>query len=202
MQFSDFNVSLISSGYEIPLLGFGVAFGFGKREDTAAITKPSLLEALIVGYRCVTYRDSVDQTYMTRNGLGMLIRLRCTTMRRRRATLFAKVAFLEMNCSLVSIRTGLERDYTDLFLASKVPDYEGTYEKASACLDRSLKDLGVGTFEYYPIVSSITLRLFTGYLDMYLIHKAPQGTEARIQTWKALIDAKEAGKVRTIGVSN
>lgn len=37
--------------YDLPLLGFGVVFGFGKEEDVAAITKPSLIEALRVGYR-------------------------------------------------------------------------------------------------------------------------------------------------------
>ena len=40
------------AGNKIPQLGFGVAYGFGKVEDPAQLTKPSLTEALKVGYRC------------------------------------------------------------------------------------------------------------------------------------------------------
>lgn len=40
------------------------------------------------------------------------------------------------------------------------------------------------------------------YLDLYLIHSPPRGTKLRIDTWRALVDAKKAGKVRDIGVSN
>jgi diketogulonate reductase-like aldo/keto reductase len=40
------------------------------------------------------------------------------------------------------------------------------------------------------------------YLDLYLIHSPPSGTDLRIETYKALVDAKKAGKLRDIGVSN
>lgn len=35
----------------MPVLGFGVAYGFDKPMDTHAVTRPSVLEALKVGYR-------------------------------------------------------------------------------------------------------------------------------------------------------
>ena len=42
----------------------------------------------------------------------------------------------------------------------------------------------------------------TDYLDLYLIHSAPSGTEGRLDTWRGLLEAKKAGMVRSVGVSN
>lgn len=39
------------------------------------------------------------------------------------------------------------------------------------------------------------------YVDLYLIH-SPHGGAERLAQWRALVDLKEAGKVRSIGVSN
>jgi len=40
-------------------------------------------------------------------------------------------------------------------------------------------------------------------LDLYLLHHPGNaGTEARLQTWKALVEAVEAGQIKSIGVSN
>lgn len=44
-------------------------------------------------------------------------------------------------------------------------------------------------------------RLGLDYIDLYLIH-APFGGPRRIDQWRALLDLKQAGKVRSIGVSN
>ena len=46
------------------------------------------------------------------------------------------------------------------------------------------------------------IRVVPDYFDLYLIHSPLPGKEKRLQTWRALIDAKKAGKVKTIGVSN
>lgn len=40
------------------------------------------------------------------------------------------------------------------------------------------------------------------YIDLMLIHAPYGGTHGRNAAWKALVDAQEAGKVRSIGVSN
>ena len=40
------------------------------------------------------------------------------------------------------------------------------------------------------------------YFDLYLIHSPLPGKERRLETWRALIEAKKTGKVKTIGVSN
>ena len=59
-----------------------------------------------------------------------------------------------------------------------------SYESASAQIDASLKLTGLG------------------YIDLMLLHAPYGGREARKGAWKALVEAKEAGKVRSIGVSN
>jgi len=45
------------------------------------------------------------------------------------------------------------------------------------------------------------LKLKIKYIDLYLIH-APFAKELRLEQWKALIQLKEKGKVKEIGVSN
>ncbi len=40
------------------------------------------------------------------------------------------------------------------------------------------------------------------YFDLYLIHSPLSGKEVRLETWRALVDAKKAGKIKSIGVSN
>lgn len=84
---------------------------------------------------------------------------------------------------------GLERE--KLFVTTKLPADIKTYNGAREYCEKSLKALG------------------TEYLDLYLIH-APwpwsavgtDCTEGNIEAWKALIDMKKEGKLRSIGVSN
>ena len=40
------------------------------------------------------------------------------------------------------------------------------------------------------------------YIDLFLIHDPLSGQEKRIETWKALIKARDDGKLKSIGVSN
>ncbi|EKM50202.1 uncharacterized protein PHACADRAFT_188525 [Phanerochaete carnosa HHB-10118-sp] len=123
--------------------------GFGRTEDLAGLTKPSLAEALKVGYRHV----DTAQMYKNERIVGECIR-----------------------------ESGIPRE--EIFLTSKVPNWDAGYDKASQAVDLSLNTLGFD------------------YLDLYLIHSPPNGTQLRVDTYKALINAKKAGKVRDIGVSN
>lgn len=84
---------------------------------------------------------------------------------------------------------GIPRE--QLFITTKLPSDIKTYDGAKEYCKRSLKALGLD------------------YLDLYLIH-APwpwanvgsDCTEGNIDAWKAMIDLKKEGKLRSIGVSN
>lgn len=58
------------------------------------------------------------------------------------------------------------------------------YEKSRASIQETLKVTGLD------------------YLDLMLIHAPYGGTEARNGTWRALVEAQQAGQIRSIGVSN
>ncbi|KAI0666602.1 Aldo/keto reductase [Trametes maxima] len=78
--------------------------------------------------------------------------------------------------------SGVPRE--QVFVTSKVNNPEHGYEPALAAIDDSLKKFGFD------------------YIDLILIHSPLSDKERRLQTWRALIEAKKQGKVRTIGVSN
>lgn len=79
----------------------------------------------------------------------------------------------------------------EIFLATKLRAEVKGYEETKEAFNKSLKELGMD------------------YVDLYLIH-APwpwsavgsDCTEGNIQSWKAMIDLYNEGKVRAIGVSN
>ncbi|BDR55494.1 aldo/keto reductase [Xylocopilactobacillus apis] len=70
---------------------------------------------------------------------------------------------------------------SDLWITSKLWLQDYDYEDAKKSIDKSLTKLGLD------------------YLDLYLIHQ-PYGDVP--SAWRALEDAKKAGKIRSIGVSN
>lgn len=72
----------------------------------------------------------------------------------------------------------------DIFLTTKLWNSDQGYEKAIAALDSSLERLG------------------TDYVDLYLIHWAKPQQGTYLESWRALIELKKQGKVRSIGVSN
>ena len=87
--------------------------------------------------------------------------------------------------------SGLSRD--KLFITSKIAAEHKTYADAARSIDESLQKTGLD------------------YLDLLLIHSPQPWTEFRGKNryfdenravWRALEDAKKAGKVRAIGVSN
>lgn len=78
------------------------------------------------------------------------------------------------------IESGIPRE--EIFLTSKVWNTEQGYKTTLAAFEESLK------------------KLQTNYLDLYLIHW-PKG-ERSVETWKAMEELYEKGKIRAIGVSN
>lgn len=75
--------------------------------------------------------------------------------------------------------SGLKRE--EVFITSKLWIQDFGYEAAQKGIDTSLKHLGMD------------------YMDLYLLHQ-PYGDVAG--AWKALEEAKKAGKIKSIGVSN
>ncbi|KAG6873413.1 hypothetical protein C0995_015838 [Termitomyces sp. Mi166 len=77
---------------------------------------------------------------------------------------------------------GLPRE--DLFITTKCVSKTHGYESTLKGVDASL-----AKFKF-------------DYIDLFLIHDPYSGTERRLATYKALQEAKAAGKIRTVGVSN
>ncbi|CAL5874565.1 uncharacterized protein PFLUO_LOCUS8861 [Penicillium psychrofluorescens] len=69
-----------------------------------------------------------------------------------------------------------------IFFTSKVFDIN--YDSAKATVDKTLAESQLS------------------YIDLMLLHKPWGGSENRKGAWKALVEAVEAGKVQSIGVSN
>jgi len=78
--------------------------------------------------------------------------------------------------------SGLKRE--EVFITTKCLSSTGGYQATLDGVDASLEKFGFD------------------YIDLFLIHDPLAGPQRRIDIWKALIEAKKAGKIRTIGVSN
>lgn len=78
------------------------------------------------------------------------------------------------------LESGIARE--DIFLTSKVWNNEQGYQSTLDAFEASLE------------------KLQTNYLDLYLIHW-PKG-ERSVETWKAMEELYEKGKIKAIGVSN
>ena len=78
--------------------------------------------------------------------------------------------------------SGISRE--DIFLTSKIPGRDHGRESVRRSLEGSLQRLG------------------TDYLDLYLIHWPNPGVDQYVQTWQAMLEARDEGLVRSVGVSN
>ena len=74
---------------------------------------------------------------------------------------------------------GIKRE--EVFITSKVWNYDQGYDQTKVAFQESLD------------------RLNTDYLDLYLIHWA---APKFVETWKAIVELYEEGKIKAIGVSN
>lgn len=71
-----------------------------------------------------------------------------------------------------------------LVVTTKVPGRDHGYDETLRSLDGSLERLGLDR------------------VDLYLIHWPNPSVDRYVDTWRAMIAARDAGKVRSIGVSN
>ncbi|KIY74251.1 Aldo/keto reductase [Cylindrobasidium torrendii FP15055 ss-10] len=79
-------------------------------------------------------------------------------------------------------QSGLKRE--DVYITSKINSPDHGYVRTLKGVDASLEEF---SFDY---------------LDLYLIHSPLSGRDLRLATYKALVEAKAAGKLKSIGVSN
>jgi 2,5-diketo-D-gluconate reductase A len=79
-------------------------------------------------------------------------------------------------------RSGIPRD--QIQVASKIPGRDHGYDEAVASVQGSLERLGLD------------------YLDLHLIHWPNPSVGKYVEAWRALVDLREKGLVRSIGVSN
>lgn len=79
-------------------------------------------------------------------------------------------------------KSGIVRE--ELFFTTKIPPKDMRYETAKEHIENTLKITGFD------------------YVDLYLLHSPYGGREARLGAWRALVEGVEAGKIRSIGVSN
>ncbi|OCH92505.1 Aldo/keto reductase [Obba rivulosa] len=75
-------------------------------------------------------------------------------------------------------------DRKDIFLTTKCISKTHGYESTLRGVDVSLEKFG------------------TDYIDLFLIHNPHSGRELRLETYRALQEARAAGKIRSVGVSN
>ncbi|KAI1349828.1 2,5-diketo-D-gluconic acid reductase A [Xylaria sp. FL0043] len=75
---------------------------------------------------------------------------------------------------------------SEIFYTSKVPTsaVKGGYEATKEQIEKSLKTAGLD------------------YINLMLLHAPYGGSAARKGAWKALVEAVEEGKIRSIGISN
>ena len=81
-----------------------------------------------------------------------------------------------------AVNAGISRD--EIFVVSKAWKDEMGYEEATDAFNRSFDRLGLD------------------YIDLYLIHWPSPEDGKNLDTWRALEDLTESGRVRSIGVSN
>ncbi|KAI8717674.1 hypothetical protein NCS52_00843900 [Fusarium sp. LHS14.1] len=135
----------LNSGYEIPVLGFGV-YQTPLEQATDVCKK-----ALEIGYRHI---DSAS-------------------------------AYRNQGESAASISaSGVPR--SEVFFTTKIPT----------------RKLPLGYENAHTLVNTALEETKLDYLDLVLIHAPYGGPDARKGAWKALVECVEAGKVRSLGISN
>ena len=69
------------------------------------------------------------------------------------------------------------------------------------CLLKSLV-LVCAEFIIFPSIARHKRTAIADYIDLFLIHAPFGGTDHRLSVYKALEEARKAGKIRSVGVSN
>ncbi|TFK53945.1 Aldo/keto reductase [Heliocybe sulcata] len=141
----------LASGHSIPIIGFGVGYGYGGAfVDPKTATKPCVLEAFKVGYR---YIDTA-QVYSNEAEVGQAFR--ASGLDREEAFLSTKIysASHGYDTTLDAVDSSLTRmglEYVDLFLihdaCSGTARRLATYKALLHCRDQGkIKSVGVSNY--------------------------------------------------------
>lgn len=78
------------------------------------------------------------------------------------------------------------------------------YEQTKSSINSSFSQTGLDYIDlYYPLSRNLRhIECIESDHPRYLIHAPYGGAEARKGTWRALVEAQQAGRIRSIGVSN
>lgn len=79
-------------------------------------------------------------------------------------------------------KSAVPRD--ELFFTTKIPPKDMRYETAKEHIENTLRATGFD------------------YVDLYLLHSPYGGKDNRLGAWRALVEGVQAGKIRSVGVSN
>ncbi|RAH66852.1 aldo/keto reductase [Aspergillus aculeatinus CBS 121060] len=88
----------------------------------------------------------------------------------------------EKACGRAIANSGLDR--SEIFFTTKIPPEKMGYTRTKKAIDSSLREAE------------------QEYFDLILIHAPYGGKEDRLGSWRALVEAQQAGKTKSIGVSN
>lgn len=94
----------------------------------------------------------------------------------------AKIYGNERGVGRALVSAALPRD--DVYITTKVWNADHGYESTLRAFDKSMTRLGLDV------------------LDLYLIHWPVPSNDLYVETYRAMIDLQEAGRIRSVGVSN
>jgi len=156
---------------------------------------------MLVGWAALLVAHANEDTIQLRSGLRMPangLGTCCRKTARGQPIIDATKAYLRLGGRLIDTAmayrnheevgealraSGVKRE--DVWITSKLASGTvNSYAKGISAIDNILQEIG------------------TPYLDLVLIHSPKMGRDKAVAVWKALIDARKAGKVRAIGVSN
>ena len=177
----------MSSGYDIPALGFGVrgasrfpmALRLGVFAWNLLLTNtPGLLDVRADRPSLVLRTRSTDGSPAEECEAAVSRALKAGYRHIDSARMYRN----EQTCADGMRASGVPR--SELFFTSKVPPRAMGYEATKAAIASTLSQTGLD------------------YVDLYLVHAPWGGKQGRAGTWRALVEAQRAGKIRSLGVSN
>ena len=86
-------------------------------------------------------------------------------------------------------------------VASKIVSNRHGYQSTLRAVDESVAKIG-GKVQPSTCVYVFLLIICIGYIDLFLIHNPNSGKKLRLETYKALLEKRDAGLLRDVGVSN